>query len=99
MSGAPHPLAPIESALDRFREAHFWIHTLEDYYHHADPFRWHFNAFLKSIKEVPQLIQMGLQNRPGFTAWYGQERDRLSKRNFYRFLRKWGKRPDLILAR
>ena len=26
-----------------------------------------------------------------------QERDRLSKRNFYRFLRKWGKRPDLIL--
>ena len=28
-----------------------------------------------------------------------QERDRLSKRNFYRFLRKWGKRPDLILAR
>jgi len=28
-----------------------------------------------------------------------QERDRLSKRNFYRFLRKWGERTDLISAR
>jgi cysteinyl-tRNA synthetase len=28
-----------------------------------------------------------------------QERDRLSKRNFYRFLRKWGGRTDLISAR
>ncbi|TMB99042.1 MAG: glycosyltransferase [Chloroflexi bacterium] len=27
-----------------------------------------------------------------------QERDALSKRNFYRFLRKWGKRSDLVLA-
>ena len=26
------------------------------------------------------------------------ERDRLSKRNFYRFLRKWGKRNDLLVA-
>ncbi len=28
-----------------------------------------------------------------------QERDRLSKRNFYRFLQKWGERTDLISAR
>jgi hypothetical protein len=27
------------------------------------------------------------------------ERDRLSKRNFYRFLQKWGERTDLIAAR
>ena len=26
------------------------------------------------------------------------ERERLSKRNFYRFLRKWGKRNDLLVA-
>jgi hypothetical protein len=73
-----HPLAPIESALDRFREAHFWIHALEQHYHHADPFRWHFNAFLKSIKEVPHLIQMGLQNRRGFKKWYQLEREKLT---------------------
>jgi hypothetical protein len=28
-----------------------------------------------------------------------QERDRLSKRNFYRFLQKWGERTDRIGAR
>jgi cysteinyl-tRNA synthetase len=27
-----------------------------------------------------------------------EERERLSKRNFYRFLRKWGKRSDLLVA-
>ncbi len=27
-----------------------------------------------------------------------EERDRLSKRNFYRFLRKWGERSDLLVA-
>ena len=28
-----------------------------------------------------------------------EERDRLSKRNFYRFLHKWGERTDLIASR
>ena len=28
-----------------------------------------------------------------------EERDRLSKRNFYRFLQKWGERTDLLAAR
>jgi hypothetical protein len=27
-----------------------------------------------------------------------EERERLSKRNFYRFLRKWGERSDLLVA-
>ncbi|OMR58921.1 hypothetical protein AQ765_07200 [Burkholderia pseudomallei] len=79
-------MAAIESALDRFREAHFWIHALEEYYHFADPFRWHLNAFLKSIKEVPQLIQMGLQNREGFNRWYRQEREKLAVDPLMRFL-------------
>ena len=45
----------IESALDRLEEAHFWIHKMEEHYHNADPFRWHLNAFLKALREVPQL--------------------------------------------
>ncbi|MCW0066508.1 hypothetical protein OIV53_31640, partial [Burkholderia pseudomallei] len=57
-----HPFPAIDSALARFREAHFWFHALEQYYHFADPFRLHPNAFLQSIKELPQLIQMGLHN-------------------------------------
>ncbi len=34
-----------------------------------------------------------------WSAMAPQERDRLSKRNFYRFLQKWGERTDLIGAR
>ena len=67
-------LERIEPALDRFREAHFWLHGLEEHYHFADPLRWHLNAFLKSLKEVPQLLQMGLQNQKGFSKWYAAER-------------------------
>jgi hypothetical protein len=67
-------LTRIDPALDRFQEAHFWIHTLEEFYHYADPFRWHLNAFLKSLKEVPQLIQMGLQNEDGFPDWFATAR-------------------------
>jgi GT2 family glycosyltransferase len=34
----------------------------------------------------------------GWTAYPDDERDRLSKRNFYRFLDRWRDRPDLLLA-
>jgi cysteinyl-tRNA synthetase len=34
----------------------------------------------------------------GYTSLPDAERDRLSKRNFYRFLDHWGDRPDLLLA-
>lgn len=43
---------------------------MEQFYHSAEPFRWHLNVFLKAIKEVPQLAQMALQNEPGFPAWF-----------------------------
>ncbi|MGH2445315.1 MAG: glycosyltransferase [Candidatus Limnocylindria bacterium] len=33
----------------------------------------------------------------GWASLPDDERDRLSKRNFYRFLRRWGNRPDLLL--
>jgi hypothetical protein len=33
----------------------------------------------------------------GWTSLPDAERDRLSKRNFYRFLDRWGARPDLLL--
>ncbi|MBI1965494.1 MAG: hypothetical protein HYS46_04525 [Betaproteobacteria bacterium] len=84
--GTEHPLAKIESALDRFRESHFWIHTLEQFYHYSDPFRWHLNAFLKSLKEVPQLIQMGLQNEENFPTWFREEKDRLLSDPLMKFL-------------
>jgi hypothetical protein len=91
-----HQLKSIEPALDRFREAHYWIHTLEENYHFADPFRWYLNAFLKASKEVPLLLQMGLQNRKGFSKWFAQERERLNADPLIGYL---GAQRDIVVHR
>ena len=67
----------LASTIDRFQEAHLWLHTMEDYYHFADKFRWSLNAFLKALNEVPNLIGMELQNQPGFPKWFRDHRHAL----------------------
>ena len=42
-------------------------------------------------------LPLRLHEHRGWTALPEAERDRLSKRNFYRFLDRWGDRPDLLL--
>ena len=68
----------LTSALDRFQEAHFWLHMMEKHYHSADPFRWHLNVFMKALKEVPDMMMMALQNQPGFKAWFKPHREALT---------------------
>jgi len=53
-------------------EAAFHVHQMELAYHFADPFRWSLNCFLRALKEVPQIIQMELQNNAGFKEWFHQ---------------------------
>lgn len=65
----------IPSSFDRLQEAHFWIHGLEQYYHFSSQFRWHLSAFLKAIKEIPNLLQMELQGEQEFKNIF---RDKLS---------------------
>jgi len=84
----------IESSLDRFREAHFYIHEMERYYHEAEPFRWSLNSFLRALKEIPQLFQMELQQEEGFKTWYREERQGLKDDPLVGHL---GKFRDLIV--
>lgn len=63
--------------MDRFQEAHYWVHMLEQHYHQADPFRWYLNVFLKAIKEVPHLLAMELQKESGFNEWFRDQREQL----------------------
>lgn len=80
--------------MDRFQEAHFWIHMLERYYHQADLFRWHLNAYLKAIKEAVSLIGTSLQNHPGFAAWFRGHRDLIAADPL---LRRMGKHRDYVV--
>ena len=68
-----NPYERIDSALDRLAEAHFWIHKMEDHYHEADYFRWHLNAFLKALREVPEMIKRSMKGVVGFDDWYRQQ--------------------------
>lgn len=94
MSNAPYE--KIGSALDRFQEAHFWIHMMEECYHDADPFRWHLNVFMKALKEVPQILQMAMQNEDGFTEWFGEQREQLDGDPLIAML---SKQRDLVVHR
>jgi hypothetical protein len=84
----------LESSGDRFREAHFYLHQMEQFYHYADPFRWSLNAFLKSLREVPQVLSMENQNRQGFTAWFNERKAELARDPLISFL---GKQRDILV--
>jgi hypothetical protein len=86
----------IPASFDRFKESLFWIHRLEEFYHYAEPFRWHLNAFLKAIKEVPSLLSMELQNREGFPQWFSNERERLKSNPLLSFL---SRQRDFVVHR
>ena len=77
---------PIPSSFDRVTEAHFWIHGLENFYHDGSRFRWNLNAFLKALKEIPGLLQMEMQNKPGFTKWFAARVRDLQKDPLIEFL-------------
>ena len=51
---------------------------MENHYHEADPFRWYLNAFLRALKEIPDLIQMAAQNEASFVAWFREQRKLLA---------------------
>lgn len=84
----------IASGLDRFQEAHFWLHMMEDHYHYSNPFRWYLNVFIKALKETPQLIQMALQIQEGFKTWFVPLRDELGSDPLIGFL---GKQRDIVV--
>jgi hypothetical protein len=86
----------IASTFDRCQEAHFWLHMMEENYHAADPFRWQLNSFLRALKEIPQLLQMELQQGRQFKDWFANHKDRLNRDPLISAL---SKQRDLIVHR
>lgn len=69
-------------------------------------FRWYRNADLDLSFAVRAAGWRAVSTGPlplvrhehrAYAALPPEERDRLSRRNFYRFLERWGRRPDLLL--
>lgn len=71
----------LEAALDRWQESHWFVHQVESHYHNADQLRYSMNAFIRSIKEIPQIVSMALQNRSGFPGWHRPIKEALTHDN------------------
>lgn len=52
----------LESSFDRLNEASWNIRQMENNYHNADQFRWAFNGFLRTLKEIISMLSAELQN-------------------------------------
>jgi hypothetical protein len=90
------PHSKIESALDRWTECHWRIHQMEANYHFPDAFRYSLNSFIRSVKEIPQILKMELQNEPTFEAKIKPLIDSLKGNDLFEKLRE---QRDFIVHR
>lgn len=67
----------LSSTLDRLEESGWHIRMMERHYHHANYFRWSLNSFLRSLKEVVQLLTMDIQGNSDVVKWFRKEREKL----------------------
>ena len=88
-------LDALEWSIDRFRQAHWFIHQMEIHYHDGDRFRYCLNAFLSSIKEIPSLIKMQTQNKKDAEVFRDQA-DKIASDAVYKFLKE---KRDFVVHR
>ena len=72
---------PIPSSHDRFINAHYDIAQMLTNYHKPDLFRYSFNAFLQSLRNVTFLLQSELKHKKGFDTWYEHQREFMKQDN------------------
>lgn len=72
----------IEAAIDRWQESHWYLHQIELNYHDADALRYSMNAFIRSLREIPDMITMALQSHEGFTEWHKPIRKEFELKDF-----------------
>lgn len=76
----------IEPALDRWSECHWHLHHMEGNYHQPDAFRYALNSFIRTFKEVPQLLLMTTQNHPDLRKSIASVLDALETSPLYKIL-------------
>ena len=72
---------PIPSSHEQFIHTHYDISQMLTNYHKPDIFRYNFNAFLQSLRNVTFLLQNELKHKEGFDAWYEHQREFMKQDN------------------
>lgn len=86
----------LSSSFDRIDEAAWFIRLMEENYHSADKFRWSLNSFLRTLKEVMQLVSMETQGDKSLRKLVAEKKDALSKDPLIAFLYK---QRDIVVHR
>jgi hypothetical protein len=63
----------LSSSLDRLNEAQWYVQLMQEHYHCAEKFRWALSSFLRSTKEISQIISMEIQQHKDLNQWYKKE--------------------------
>ena len=84
----------LSSSLDRLNEAQWHVELMQENYHSAAKFRWALSSFLRSLKEILQIITMETQKHKNLKSWYSEERKKLVLDPIINFL---GKQRDIIV--
>lgn len=78
----------LSSTFDRLEEAAWFIRLMEEHYHSADRFRWSLSSFLRTLKEVMQLLSMELQGNKTLAQTLKKKKSELSSDPIIGFLYK-----------
>ncbi|HCM0974832.1 hypothetical protein ACEV7K_22195 [Vibrio parahaemolyticus] len=78
----------LSSSMDRLNEAQWYVELMQENYHTANKFRWALTGFLRSIKEIPQIISMEVQQHPELKAWYKEARKEIQNDPIVKYLSK-----------
>ena len=78
----------LSSTFDRLHEASWFIRLMEENYHVADKFRWSVSSFLRTIKEVMQLLSVELQGNKEISTIVRQKKSELASDPLICFLYK-----------
>lgn len=78
----------LSSSFDRIDEAAWFIRLMEENYHSADKFRWSLNSFLRTLKEIMQLVSMEVQGSKELSKLVAAKKSELSSDPLIAFLYK-----------
>lgn len=81
-------LQSLLSAFDRMDETAWFIRLMEENYHNADKFRWSLNSFLRSLKEIMQLVTIAVQGNSSIAEFVSKKKSELLKDELLKYLYK-----------
>ena len=72
-------------AVDKVREAEFFLGQMKKTVNSPDEFRWNLSAFLSAARSVTWFLQSEFARTQGFKTWYGEKQEEMRKDPAMRF--------------